>query len=405
MSAPFIDDTGFNSLGFNGWLTLLTAQYQSVYGSDIDVSSNSPDGQWLNILAGDFTDLEQLAMDVYNGLAPAGAVGTALSRLVQLNGISRKPAQFSTAPALFGGTNGTVIPAGSLVGSNSDPTKPSWQTPGTSPTGDLTIGGGGTVAGTLQCTVAGPIAATSTPSELTVIQSQISGWTSVANTADAVPGMLVEADPALRVRRASSVAMPSQSLLDGLQGAIEALSGVTDAVVYENPTGATDSKGLPPHSINAIVLGGASADIANALWTKASMGVTKVGAQSFTVTDIQGNPQVQNWDVPTDVDVYITIKLSFAPINLAYIQAQFAAAIVAYYSPTGALPAGIGQNIAWFDIATPVNALGLTGKQGLPSVTNVFLGSAPSPVLQADLVVFYNQLAVLNTGRILVTGP
>jgi len=217
--------------------------------------------------------------------------------------------------------------------------------------------------------------------------------------------MLVEADPALRVRRSSSVALPSQSLVDGLHGALEALTGVTDAVVYENPTGATDAKGLPPHSINAIVLGGASADIANALWTKASMGVTKVGAQSFTVTDTQGNPQVQNWDVPTDLDVYITIKLSFAPINLAYIQTQFAAAIVAYYSATGELPAGIGQNIAWFDIATPVNALGLTGKQGLPSVTNVFLGSAPSPVTQADLVVAYNQLAVFNTGRILVTGP
>ena len=400
MSAPFIDDTGFNSLGFNGWLTLLISQYQSVYGSDIDVSSNSPDGQWLNILAGDFADLEQLAMDVYNGVAPAGAAGTALSRLVQLNGISRKPAQFSTAPALLSGTNGTVIPINSLVGSNSDPTKPSWET-----TTALTIGGGGTVTGTLQCTVAGPVAATSTPAELTVIQSPVSGWTSVENTSDATPGMLVEADPALRVRRSSSVALPSQSLVDGLQGALEALTGVTDAVVYENPTGATDAKGLPPHSINAIVLGGASADIANALWTKASMGVTKVGAQSFTVTDTQGNPQVQNWDVPTDLDVYITIKLSFAPINLAYIQTQFAAAIVAYYSATGELPAGIGQNIAWFDIATPVNALGLTGKQGLPSVTNVFLGSAPSPVTQADLVVAYNQLAVFNTGRILVTGP
>ena len=72
---------------------------------------------------------------------------------------------------------------------------------------------------------------------------------------------------------------------------------------------------------------------------------------------------------------------------------------------TATTPAKIGLNIFWADILTPVNALGLTGRQGLPSITNVFLGSAASPTLQVDLVVLYNQLAVLDTSRILVVGP
>lgn len=400
MSAPYIDDTGFHAFGLANWQAQLEALWQTAFGSAIDLSATGPDGQLIGGLTGFFTDLEQLLELEYLARSPSGARGAGLSRLVELNGIARKAAQFSTAPVTLNGTPGTVIASGSLVGSNVDSTKPPWAT-----TTTLTIGGGGTVTGTVQCTVSGPVSANGSPPELTVILTVISGWTSVTNTSAAAPGLQVEADPALRARRAASVAMPSQALSDGLEAALLNLAGVTDAVVYLNNTGATDGKGLPAHSVNAIVLGGSASDIANTIWVKSSMGVTKVGVQTFTIVDTQGNPQLMQWDVPTDLDAYITIKLDRTPTNIAYIQAQFGAAIVAYYSVDGDLPARIGQNIFWADILTPVNALGLTGRQGLPSITNVFLGSAPTPVTQADLVVLYNQLAVLDTSRILVVGP
>lgn len=403
MSAPNIDDTGFHPFGLGNWKSGLEALWQAAYGSAIDLSATSPDGQTIGGLVGYFTDLEQLAETVYLARSPAGSRGAGLSRLMQLNGVNRKSAQFSTAPATLGGTPGTVIAAGSLVGSASDPTKPPFKTSGTSPADDLTIGGGGTVTGQVKCTVAGPVTAAN--GDLTKILTIIPGWTSVTNTSDAAAGIQVEADPAARARRAASVAMPSQALSDGLRAALLNLSGVTDAVVYLNNSGVTDSKGLPAHSVNPIVLGGSASDIANAIWLKASMGATKVGAQTFTITDQQGNPQLMKWDQPTDLDVYITIKLDRNPTNIAYIQAQFAAAIAAYYAVDGDLPARIGQNIAWLDIATPINALALTGRQGLPSVTNIFIGSAPSPVLQADLIVLYNQLARFDVSRILVVGP
>jgi uncharacterized phage protein gp47/JayE len=404
MTAPFIDDTGFNAFGLDNWKSSLESLWRAAYGSAVDLSATSPDGQIIGGLTGDFVDVEQLAQTVYLARSASGARGAGLSRLVQLNGIARNAAQFSTAPVTLSGTPGTVIPAGtSLVGSATDPNKPAFKTTGTSPANDLTIGGGGTVTGQVQCTVAGPV--TAATGELTKILTVISGWTGVTNTADAAPGQQVEADPALRARRAASVALPSQSLADALQAALAALPGVSDAVVYTNNTGATDAKGLPSHSMNAIVVGGTDADIANAIWVNASMGVTKVGSHSLTVTDTQGNPQLMQWDTAADTDVYITIKLDRNPQNLAYIQSQFAAAIVAYYAVDGLLPARIGQNIAWLDIATPINALALTGRQGLPSVTNIFLGDAPSPVLQQDLVIPYKNLAVFDVSRILVTGP
>lgn len=403
MTAPFIDDTGIHLNGLNNWLTELQEGYQGIFGSDISIGADDADGQVLGLFAGGLDDVEQLAATVALGRSPSGAVGAGLSRLMQLNGINRKAAQFSNAPITLSGTPGAVIPAGSQLGSASDPTKPPFKTSGTSPADDLTIGGGGTVTGTAICTVAGPV--TAIAGELTVLITSVTGWTSVTNTSDATAGMLVEADPAARTRRAASVALPSQSLTDGLYGALANLSGVAHARVYENRTAATDSKGLPAHSINAIVDGGVPADIAQAMWVKAGQGVTLVGAQSLAVTDLQGNPQLMQWDLAVDVDVYIIIKLDRTPQNRAYIEAQFGAAIVAFYSATGDLPADIGDNVCWADILTPVNALALTGRKGLPSISQVLVGDAPSPTLQADLIVQYKGVARFDVSRITVVGP
>jgi uncharacterized phage protein gp47/JayE len=400
MSAPFIDDTGFHPLGLDGWIALVKSDYQAIYGTDFtsDSFDNSPDGQWLTNKASRLNDLEQLLMQVYLGRSPAGAVGAGLSRLVMLNGIARKAAQYSTAPATLSGTPGTVVPINSLVGSDSDSTKPAFKT-----TTALTIGSGGTVNGQVRCTVAGPIPAIT--GELSVPLTVVSGWTGVTNTANAAPGSNVEADPILRARRAASVAMPSQSLRDGLEAALRNLPGVTDARVYENDTGAPDRNGQPPHSIRAIVNGGADADIARAIAVKASMGVTKVGARSLDVFDLLGEPHTMWWDVPSQVNVYVTIKLDHLPPNRGRLQQQFGDAIVAYYALDGDLPALIGNSIYWSDILTPVNALGLTGRKGLPAITAIHLGATPNPNSQIDLGVPVDAIAVFDQSRIQVVGP
>jgi uncharacterized phage protein gp47/JayE len=213
MSAPNIDDLGFHVLGFDGWKARLIAQYQSEFGTDIDLGPDSPDGQWLAILAGDFADIEQLAQVDYEGRSPAGAVGVGLSRLVQLNGITRKPAQFSSLPISIAGTVGTVVATGKLIGDPNDATLPAFQVraPG------ITIGGGGTGTGFADCTVAGPINVAT--NRLTKILEPVTGWATVTNTSTATPGTLVESDLKLRARRAKSAAIPSQSMLDGLEAA------------------------------------------------------------------------------------------------------------------------------------------------------------------------------------------
>lgn len=400
---PYIDATGFHVLGLTGWVADLTALWASIFGTDKDFSSHTPDGQLINGIAARFANLEQLAQQVYLSRSPAGAVGVGLSRLVGLNGITRKPAQPSAATVTLTGTPGTVIPINSLVGSSIDSTKPSFAT-----TTSLTIGGGGTVTGVVQCTQPGPIPVA--VNELSVIQSVVTGWTAVTNAAQGSPGSNVEADPALRARRAGSVALPSQSMLDGLEAALRAITGVNDARCYENTTGVPDAKGLPAHSIQCIVDPGSSSpsDIATTIFNKAGMGVTKVGGQSGNVTDANGDTQTMYWDNATPLTAYVVVKVLPAQTTsvLLYLSQQLGKAIEAYFSAVGDLPARIGQNIPWFDLATPINALGLTGRPGLPNVTAVYLGNAANPTTQADLVVPYNQIASFSAANVaVINGP
>lgn len=392
MAGPTIDLTGFHRFGLAAWLDLLTTEYTSIYGSAVDLVPDSPDGQWLGILSEHFADLEELLEDIYNGRAPAGAVGASLSRLVQLNGISRQAAQKSTAPITLTGVAATFIPAGALIGSASDTTLPDFET-----TTDLTIGGGGTITGTARCVEAGIINVIA--GDLTVIKTLVTNWTSVTNTSSATPGRAVESDPILRVRRAQSVAKPSQSMVDSLRAALLDLAGVDDAVVYENPKNSTDTRGLPAHSINAIVDGGADADIADAIWTQSSMGVTKVGAVTFVVTDTQGNPQEMAWDLPDDVNVYVTVALNRTP-NAFEID-SIKNAVVNFGTETSR----IGRSVPHGDLYSPINDLEITGGPGLPSIVSLHLGDAPSPTLPSDLIVAYNARPRFHVDRVIVEGP
>lgn len=387
-----IDDTGFHEIGFNGYLADWEATLRSIYGSDIDLTPGSPDGQFAAALAQKDTNLEQQAKQIYLGRSPAGAVGAGLSRLVQLNGISRKSAQFSTVPITMSGAADTVIPINSLISDPNDPTLPSFKT-----AAEYTIGVGGTITGQAICSESGPVNVAS--GRLTKIQTVIDGWDAVTNTSAAAPGRYVETDPVLRGRRALSAAMPSQSLIDGLYAALADLAGVDDVVVYENATGTYDIKGHPPHSIHVVIDGGLDADIANAIWVKSSAGATKVGQQSFSIADTQGNPQLMRWDTPTDLNVYITVTLSREPT--AFEIASIQNALVTFGQETSR----IGQDVPWGDLFSPINDLKITGGPGLSSIKTLTLGASASPTDQADLVVAFDKRPRYDVSRILVVGP
>lgn len=93
--ASTIDSTGLNIETFPEIVADLVASFENIYGPDINVDSNSPDGQLINIVAQGDSDLLQLLQLVYNAMAVPTSFGVRLDQLVVLNGLARKQGTFT----------------------------------------------------------------------------------------------------------------------------------------------------------------------------------------------------------------------------------------------------------------------------------------------------------------------
>jgi len=76
----------------------LTEQLQAIYGAGINVQSNSPDGQMINIFCQGVEDLLELAQAVYNSFGYMQAYGVQLDQRLAILGIPRKQGTYTLAP-------------------------------------------------------------------------------------------------------------------------------------------------------------------------------------------------------------------------------------------------------------------------------------------------------------------
>lgn len=75
----------------------LTLALQAVYGDDINVEPNSPDGQNIHIFAQSVEDMLETLLDTYNIFFVDAAYGVILDQLVAINGLVRNPGSFTLA--------------------------------------------------------------------------------------------------------------------------------------------------------------------------------------------------------------------------------------------------------------------------------------------------------------------
>jgi uncharacterized phage protein gp47/JayE len=378
-----IGSTGFVLQTLADRLTALNTAVQAIFGPDIDIDPDSIDGETIGIFAEAIANEDLLAQAVYSSFDPAQATGAALSRLVPLNGITRELGSYSLANVTVGGTAGADIPAGSLVGPADRSS--TWAT-----LEDVTIGAGSTAMVAVQCTTLGPTAAAA--GYLTQILTPVYGWLSVTNPSAATVGSLTESDEQLRARRAQAVAGPSQAIIDGIYGAIIDLPGVVAAKLYENEGDTADSNGLPGHSMDLVVSGGAASDIGNTLWLKRSGGSTQIGAQSVVINDSQGNPHTMKFDVPTAVELYVVVNGNALAAYPSNGDALVQAAIMAW----AAANLSIGDEVVQSALYTPVNSV--PGS----SITSIYIGTTAAPTSTANVPIAFNALAAFDPSRITV---
>ncbi|MCU8622020.1 baseplate J/gp47 family protein [Klebsiella pneumoniae] len=382
---------GISAPDYQTVLDTITGYFQQIYGSDAYLDPDSKDGQLVALVALAIHDANNTAISVYRSFSPSTALGDALTSNVKINGITRRAATNSTVDLLLTGTVGTTITNGSVRDTNSVV----WNLPAT-----VVIGSDGTVVATATCANSGAVAAVA--GSVNGINTPTRGWASVTNPLAATVGVAAETDAELRVRQSQSVALASLTPFDAVDGAIANVEGVTRHKLFENDQEVTDSNGLPPHSISAIVEGGDATEIANTIRSVKGQGVSTYGTTSVIVTDKYGNPYTIRFSRPIDVPVYVSITLKALTGYSSEVGDEIKAAVASYINSLA-----IGDSVLLSRVYSPAN-LGVVsgGNARYYDIMELLIGRSADDVAAANLVVAYDESASCSVDNIaLVVTP
>ena len=286
------------------------AGYQAIYGLDINLDSNSPDGQQIGIYAQQAEDGLQLTLAVYNNFDPDTAIGVSQDRLYYINGLIRKGASYS-----YMDIDITVDRALTLQGLDTNANLADGQgytvTDNTGTNWILLTTQSPSAAGTNSYTFRAQNIGVINSNASTVILpvTVVLGVTAINNPTSATTvGEAGETDAEFRLRRSKSFAIKGTGAADSMFSNISNLPDVVDCRVYQNFTAITDANGIPPHSIWVIVEGGAPAAIAQQIYAQHGYGNMK-GSQTYDILTIQDQIFTARYDRPIPESLYLRFNL------------------------------------------------------------------------------------------------
>lgn len=304
-----IDSNGLQVSSNTELVSQLTSDFQEIYGNDINVDQNSPDGQMINIFAQGGTDIRELLVQLYNSFDPDNCSGRLLDERCALNNVFRKAGTFTTVLITLV-TDRSVT----LQGVDSNYNDPS----ATGYTIQDNAGNQFVLVNT-QTFAAGTHTALFRAKEIGAVETSIGtittpvtivlGVVSVNNPVAATTGENEETDAELKIRRRQSVSISSSGYLNGILASVLQLDGVTDAAAYENYTNTTDANGTPPHCLWLVVEGGSASDIAEVLYKKKPAGTNMRGSITYNITTISRQTFTAAWDEPTSQTLYVKFNI------------------------------------------------------------------------------------------------
>lgn len=362
MPASNVPSITFSSNGFvapatGAVLTGVLADFDQAFGGGLNLSLTTPQGQLATSLTAILDDKNAQFLALANGVDPTFASGRMQDAIGRIYFLERNPAEATTVTATCTGLAGTVIPVGSLAQSTDGNLYAS--------TAEVTIGVGGSVSATFQCTVTGPIACPT--GALSTIYRAVPGWDTMSNPADGIVGNDVESRAEFEARRQASVALNARGSIPSVRAAVLNVANVLDAYVTENPTGSPVTTGgvtLAAHSLYVCVAGGLAADVGAAIWSKKDPGCAYNGSTTVTVYDTTGGYAVPpSYSVSFQTAAPLTVEFEVTIANSSFVPADYAtqikAAIVnAFAGGDGGSRVRIGVPVYASRFYAPVASLG-----------------------------------------------
>lgn len=324
-----------NYIGINGLVTQdletikndLIARFKAIYGDDINLEQNSPDGQLINILAQEKKDILDLVTQYYNNLDPDRVIGIPQQILYKLNGLIIKAYTYSyvyvnvttTQPVTLQGLDDNIDNSDGTGYTVSDTNGNRWILAKTA------VLEAGTHLLNFRSADLGGI--TALPNTITIMETILKGITGINNPANNyVTGNKGESSAEFRLRRNRSLALPSQGFDESIESQMLALDEVTQCKVYDNRTN-VEVNGIPPHTVWVIVEGGKPEEIARIIYNNVPPGIPMKGEQVIQITKQNGLLQPVYYDLPKPVPLYVraTIKnFTTTEIDTVYLKQQLA---------------------------------------------------------------------------------
>lgn len=313
------DNLGFDGLETKDNLVLandLITEFNNIYsnGEELNLDSNTPDRQLIEVLAYMGTVIRELITEVYNSCDPDKCVGAVQDNRYQINYLTRKQGSYSlqniaitvNKTVQLQGLDASIDDTNVAAFAVSDDNGNVWYL------GQTATLDAGTTRLQFRAKDMGAVIPTigTITNQVTVIPGVISvindvGWTAI--------GRDEESDSDFRIRRASSVYKSSKNCADTILTELLDLDTVVSAYVHQNNDSLQDATGTPAHYIWAIVEYGENAEteekIAEIIYANLGGAGTK-GSISKTLTSQSMENIVINFDKPAVVPLYIkfTVK-------------------------------------------------------------------------------------------------
>lgn len=312
------DNNGLQTDTFRDLFQTLSDAYKGIYGQDIDLDQDSPDGQRVAIEAQARTDIEAALQWLYSQMDPDFNNGDMQQVIAKLHGLYLRPGSRSQRDLKVLTDRPVLLYAGYKI---QDQANQVWfiRTPVTVPAGTTEV----TFFAELFGKVTGLVSDTFT--QLTP-ELGVQGFISEAAV---VVGRDEETPEEFRQRRNRSLENPATGSTGAIFAKVAQLPGVTDVNIDENDTKVDDPlTGIPANSIWLVVEGGAVSDIVEVMVKQKAGGTgTKgdvTGRLIETLIRPDGTTLAIAHDMQFDRPIYIPLhikltakrKISSEPVDV-----------------------------------------------------------------------------------------
>lgn len=299
---------GFEARTLEEVKDVIDAAEQGEIVADLDVDPDQPLGQINAIMADEISEVESGLAVAYLAHDRGSAEGFLLDNLGDFQTLPRLPAQGARVIVRVQLMAGSTLYASDEIYPDGE-TANRWH-----PIADFTAPADGFFFVTFEATND----TQSVPASVAWNFDEAAAVYAAANFAPSSVARVRESDEDYRARQASANARAGSGANDSLAADLLDVEGVRQAFVYENPR-SFEVDGLPPHSFEAVIFDGPTADasddaIAQVIWDSKPPGSAYAfGLVTATAYDRNGQPRLINFSRAQQLRALVNVTVQVLP--------------------------------------------------------------------------------------------